>query len=197
MESLKDHEHLIVNRKIASIGAALVVLTGMLTFIAGYFWGYRKAMDGIQLNITQQAFADQVSYAVNNVVDDAVKAEVSIDQSNLPLTDIEPITLAAAPILEMKPDLPETAALNADSAVYYAELIGFGHLKKAQAFMEQAKQKGYPVLMRKRTGRSGNGKKITWYQIITENMTDRDRLVKLVDSIQQTEKLQNVKIKKA
>lgn len=197
MESLKDHEHLIVNRKVASIGAALVVLTGMLTFVAGYFWGYRKAMDGIQLNITQQAFSDQISYAVNNVIDDPAKSALAVDQSILPLSDVEPITLTAAPILESKPDLPEAAVLATDSAVYYAELIGFGHFKKAQAFMDQAKQKGYPVLMRKRAGRSGNGKKITWYQIITENMADRDRLVKLVDSIQQTEKLQNVKIKKA
>lgn len=200
MEGLNDsHNELIMDRKKVSVVMALIVLSGMFIFIAGYFWGYRQATIGLQVGIGRQAFSDQATHTMDSMTE--LGSEIPEGSSS---TEQRQEAVSLAPIIEpavsieLVETVPDSAAASESSAskmLYYAELIGFGNASKAQSWVDKVKQRGYPVVLLKRVGKSGKGKKITWYQVVTENFTDRDQLIKLTDSIKRTEKLQSIKIK--
>ena len=192
VENSMDQNNLMVSRKAVSISLAIVIALAVFCFIAGFFWGYRQASTEVQANINQTGFIDQINHAANtNKIISAAVADapvVVVSQS----TDA---TIDPADAIVSKLEPVETSE-NIPDQKYYAELIGFGHLKTAQAFVDKMQKKGYPIVMRKRSSKSGNGKVINWYQAITENFEDRDKLTTLIEMIKKTEHLQDIKIKK-
>lgn len=201
MDSIKNGESLIINRKIVSIVTASLIMLGTFIFIAGYFWGYRQASQDVQLNIKQTNFADQISYASNNLDASSNLINVADDNSNL----VDNTTSHSAQIEQNNQglinDLSDNLSENTntentnDLTNYYAELIGFGRLKAAQAFVDKMKDKGFLLVIRKRISKTGAGKIVNWYQVITESYSNKQELQKVVDVIRQTERLQGIKIK--
>ncbi len=204
---------LVVSRKALSWILAGLILSGALTFGAGYFMGYRHALTNVQNQINQTNLTDQAAQSVQ-LLDESTDQDVIVNASDKWDGDLEMeqvLPTAQSPIqaqsessviVSAKSVDPayvteelgaETLAVN--SANYYAELIGFGYQKAAQDFVNKAKRKGYPVIMVEKTNRSSKGKAVRWYQVVTEPFADKAKLEQLVKTIRRTEHLQGIKIK--
>ncbi len=193
--NVQDYEHLVVKRKVVSLIVASLIILGLFIFLAGFFWGYRRASHDVQIDISKTSFADQISYAALQLEPDTAKinsdniinqALVSVVQQD-PLANIESNTESS--LEDLNHNNPAVAS------GYYAELIGFGRLQAAQLFVDKLKAKGYQVSVRKRISKSGNGKTINWYQVITQTYPDKRALQKMIEVIKKTERLQGIKIK--
>lgn len=208
---MNNRDQLIMNRKAVSVVCAGLILTGVMIFVAGYFWGYRRASTDVAGVINKNGFADQISYAANHSfntqgmsVDQIVSQEaedvIAPNAQNIIVADAEKELAASLANNDINNDInleaSDTNASSKEISKYYAELIGFGRLKPAQVFVDKLKQKGYTTFIRKRASKNG-GKVVNWYQVITAEFNSKDQLQKLLNGIKKTERLQNIKIKKA
>jgi hypothetical protein len=82
----------------------------------------------------------------------------------------------------------------APSQTYYAQLIGFGTSSAAQKFSEKLQRRNYPVCVRERHSTTAQGKKIIWYQVITEPFEDKNELLAAIQKIKKEEKLHDIRI---
>lgn len=200
-----DYEHLIIKRKVVSLIVAGLITLCLIVFLAGFFWGYRRASHDVQLDINKTSFADQISYAALQLEPSATTVDVNATYDSKNAQDsgdniINPALVSMVDMVDQAPvinyesqleDLNHTKL----SGGYYAELIGFGKLQAAQLFVDKLKNKGYQVSLRKRISKSGNGKTINWYQVITQTYSDKPALQKMLEVIKKTERLQGIKIK--
>jgi hypothetical protein len=212
MDNIKDRDQLIVGRKAVSVICAGFILTSTMVFVAGYFWGYRRASKDVAGVINKNSFADQISYAANHNFNTQGMSTDQTDQVDQVVVDVivpntQNIIATEAEVVEsiannnditndINVDTSDVSASAKEAIKYYAELIGFGRLKPAQSFVDKLKQKGYATFIRKRVSKSG-GKVVNWYQVITAEFTSKDQLQQLLNGIKKTERLQNIKIKKA
>lgn len=193
MDHIQDKNHLIISKRAASITLAVLILIGVFCFIAGFFWGYRHASSDLQSNLNKVSFSDQINYSTNQPL-------VKADNENIVIADNEPQELTAdatvvnVEVLSTANELDQLT--NAAGQKYYAELIGFGHLRPAQVFVDKMQRKGYPIIIKNRISKNGKGKTVNWYQAITENFEDRAKLVNLIEIIKKNERLKDIKIKK-
>jgi len=206
-KTFQDYDHLVVKRKFVSLIVAGLIILGLFAFLAGFFWGYRRASHDVQIGINKASFSDQISYsslqlspdtklnaesiqeASDNIINQALVNVINQDLDVQGSQDNQD-NLVASDDYKMVNDstLPSASG-------YYAELIGFGRLKPAQLFVEKLKTKGYQVEIKKRVSKTGNGKSVNWYQIITQTYPDKQSLQKILDVIKKTQHLQGVKIK--
>ncbi len=77
---------------------------------------------------------------------------------------------------------------------YLAELIGFGSLSSAQAFVDRLEKKGIKVSIKKRDSKSARGKLVSWYQVVTQPYDSHENLMRVVDVVKRDERLKGVHI---
>lgn len=82
----------------------------------------------------------------------------------------------------------------AHQPLYYAQLIGFGTPWAAHQFVNHITKKGFSAKVEKRVSRTTKGKKICWYQVVTDMYTDKVYLEDIVDMLTKQEKLKGVRI---
>jgi hypothetical protein len=89
-----------------------------------------------------------------------------------------------------------SASLNHESASkqYYAQLIGFGTLRAADKFAERLQQKNFPVKVVEKHSKTAQGKKIIWYQVVTETFDKKDDLIVFTQKIEKEERLNDIRI---
>lgn len=201
--SIPDDENLVVQRKFVSLIVAGLIVLGLFVFLAGFFWGYRRASHDVQIGINKTSFADQISYAALQLepIEQEPKSDLAVASASANI--INPVlmsTIEKEPVAIEQADLvvqpnPEHFDDTGAARGYYAELIGFGGLKAAQAFVDKLTVRGYQVVIKKRVSKSGNGKTVNWYQVVTQNYTDKQKLQKILEAIKKTERLQGIKIK--
>lgn len=77
---------------------------------------------------------------------------------------------------------------------YYAQLIGFGTAQAADQFVNRITKRGFPAKVEKRTSKTTRGKKVSWYQVVTDVYVDKADLEKVIEIIVWQEKLKDVRI---
>jgi hypothetical protein len=77
---------------------------------------------------------------------------------------------------------------------YYAQLIGFGTLRAADKFAERLQQKNFPVKVVEKHSKTAQGKKIIWYQVVTETFDKKDDLIVFTQKIEKEERLNDIRI---
>lgn len=200
MNTIQDKSDLIISRKAASVVLAICILMNAFFFIGGFFWGYRHASNDVQIGLNKVSFADQINYTASQKFDNNITTadQINPEAENIIVEVKEKEQEAVSS--ELKENKEDSKAKDSSDEKldqqYYAELVGFGHLKTAQTFVDKMQKKGYPVIIKKRVGKNGKDKTVNWYQAITENFEDRTKLVKLVEIIKKTEHLRDIKIKK-
>jgi hypothetical protein len=81
-----------------------------------------------------------------------------------------------------------------DIGAFYAQLIGFGTLSAAQKFSDRLRRKNFPVQVKERNSSTAQGKKIIWYQVVTEPFEDKEELLAAVHKIKLEEKLHDIRV---
>jgi len=190
------------------------IVTSFFVFIAGYFFGKKKAVEKFYKKIDQDSLADHIYYSVCSIYDngDAIarqeSTEVSTDGSR------DAFSLAKGEVRKTEKKKTEsvvkvTQAINVQQAKvesvqvennktpqenYYAELIGFGTARAANRFVKKLEKQGFSVVLKRRKSRSSKGKTIVWYQVITEKFDNKSDLIAFVDIIKDKERLKGIRI---
>lgn len=143
---------------------ASTVLLAFFIFIAGYFLGQKKALESLHVTAGQTE-------------------EALITEGDKALLDDNLISLGKQEeVFEQK------------QKQYYAQLIGFGTLRAADRFADRLQQKNIPVRVVEKHSKTAQGKKIIWYQVVTENFDKKDDLIVFTQRIEKEERLNDIRI---
>ncbi len=187
------------NRHESALVAGIIAVIS-LSFLTGYFLGKKQAIEPFTHKIEQDSFADQIFSSLCAISDQDYRADESDD------TQLSEDTSAAveneAPVAVSQetaaaPDSNNVVAEQARAAAserYYAQLVGFGTNKAAQKCAQKLQKKGVSVTVKTRHSTTAKGRKIAWYQVVTQPYNDRGKLENLVDRIAKEERLKGVRI---
>ncbi len=202
------------SRQVSMLIAALLMMF-FITFLSGYFFGKKHMVEQFIAKVEQDSFADQIYSslcALSEYEPEELRA-IAVQDQELVVQEIydtlvqevvpETVVLAEAAVSEdavvsalNEPDqipLPENPVVDTPpDTAYYAQLIGYGTELAAKKFAHRLSQKDIPVRVKKRISKTPKGRQRTWFQVVTQNHSDRDTLDKLVDRITKQEKLKGV-----
>lgn len=202
MEPGKKEEGFFLTKRQASAVSAVSILLLLLTFIAGYFWGQKKSAEVFTDKVLNDSFSDQVNYSMYSMYGEQPSEEQSTEEQGDEQGNDEEIT--TEPDVKNEQEVskaPETtvvdnASQNSDASVkHYAQLVGFGSRRAAEQFANKIQKKGYNlnVYVITKKSKSARGKIITWYQVVTEELNDKEQLMNEVEKIKVGEKLTGIK----
>jgi hypothetical protein len=187
-------------------GLAVFLLLSFFIFIAGYFLGQQRAVEQFSSHVDQESLADKIYtslYSLHDKQDESVAVnQVGDDTSEVAHDGLSDATIQAPEIDAQKTQVQEqvdqestvSESPEVQHARYYAQLAGFGAHKNAIIFARKLERKGIPATVRTRYSRTARGKKIAWYQVITDEYTSEKQLQELVEKLKQEERLQDVRI---
>lgn len=182
----------IANREL-SWAISLALLLSFLMFCAGYFWGQRKAVAQFLYKVKEESFADNVTYslyAMNPQESTDDEAEESTQQEAQEVEQTEVETKEIESVETTEPIKPQQGS----TTIYVAPLVGFGTLHAANLFAQRVKKLEIPVIVKQRSSTTQRGRKIVWYQAVTEEYTEKAELEKIIAIIKQKENIKEVKI---
>lgn len=174
------------NRELSWVIALALVLS-FLMFSFGYFWGQRRAVSQFLYKVKEESFADGITYSFY-----AMNPQETDDDD-----DAHATSESAEPETEANEELVakiEKPAVEGPKTVYVAPLVGFGTLHAANIFAQRVKKRGIPVVVKQRSSKTQRGRKIVWYQAVTNEYSTKDELEKVIAQIQEKEKIKQVKI---
>lgn len=196
------------------------MMTGIIVlcfgfFMVGYFLGKRKVIQDMCVQLEQDSLADKI-YTSLCTMQDTKAVIVQQDKEELEMVDTAPthetphaVTSDSMVQAAIEMPIPESDQLtqvvtlqdvvvaqevDVPNKKYYAELVGFGTRQAAEKCLHRLQHNKMPVMIKQRQSKTAKGKKITWYQLITKELTDKQELEKLVEAIKVKERLKDVRI---
>lgn len=154
----------LTSRQVSWLAASTVVFAFCI-FIAGYVLGQKKALEEYNLRGKSSFFSSYMQS--DEVINDMPEDQLSSSSSNID---------------------------GNVSKQYYAQLIGFGTLRAADKFVDRLQQKNFPVKVVERHSKTAQGKKIIWYQVVTEVFDKKDDLIAFTRKIEKEERLNDIRI---
>lgn len=218
MPDLKDEQAglFIPNRQVSLIASGIFI-TLFLSFVAGYFWGHRRAIQRFVAKVEEESFADRINYALYTMNDrDVSEFEQETEDTNGSALGNEDATLT---VPEESEDASEEQESTDDSAskqesspkhsdnkkidpnfekkemvVFVAPLAGFGTLHAATEFIKRVQLIDPSSVVEKRTSKTARGRTVVWYQAMTGEFGAREDLQKFLSVIQKREHIKDIKI---
>lgn len=196
------------NQKVSWAIATLLFLCFTM-FAVGYFWGQRRAVSAFLGKIEEESFADKITYSLyamngqyadeeSNDADEG--SEDADDEGEETSSEIVTIT-PSEPLLkdhkapeEAQPESLELDIKKVPEKVYVAPIVGFGTLHAAQSFVDRVKKSGIDIVIKDRESKTPKGKKITWYQAVSQEYEDKSELQNILALIQKKENIKDIKI---
>ena len=184
---LRNPHYLVLHKKIVSRLVASLLLLSFFIFVAGYFLGKRALADDFSHTIEHKNFADQINFALSSLYDKEIPTPAASDVRILENNELD------------NTDNPFKSLPKKDSVQsvirqkYLAQLFG-GTLKAVTQFVSRLKSHGITVEMRTRLSKTARGKKIQWYQAVTQPFENKSELKMVVAKIKKLEKIKDVTI---
>ena len=126
--------------------------------------------------IGQKKGVEQLSY----MIDQQAKTHVA---SLVDLTQEKPET-----------QIPIKTSQADNKTTYWAPLVGFGTKKAAKACFDRLISRNMPVILQERKSKTAKGKELLWYQIVTKEFSDKQKLVQTIEQIQKQEHIKKIQI---
>lgn len=205
---------MITSRALGLLIAGLIAFT-FFVFMAGFFLGKKSVIEQFCQTAAKDSLADQIysslcampEYKEQNTssdIDVVVDEEIDTTQDVAQIQDqeqkpVEPVvqqknnTSQDSKISMQKPVTEKVLGVENDKK-YYAELIGFGTSAGAGRFVERLAKKNIKAIASKRVSTTARGRKVTWYQVVTDMFDKKDDLINVVNTITLQEKLKDVRI---
>ena len=181
-----DHDkHIKISERHLGFIVAASALSCLLLFLCGYFLGRKDFAEQLLWGVEQRSFADRVCLALGQLQDSPELSEVAR------IEKIAKIEIGESQGLESG----NLESLDtSDKNRYYAQLIGFNTKPAADALASRLRDRGLPVLIHKRMSKASRGVTRAWYQVVTDQFDNREKLEYLVDTIAKAEKLKGIRI---
>jgi hypothetical protein len=144
---------------------AAILMLYVITFLAGYFWGKKSALEEFAEQIKNESFSDKVYASLCAMYEQPTEAAPAQP------VDEAPQGQACGPELEEKEKMAGSEAESpTGSAVgnFVAQLIGYGTEKQAQFYQKALERRGITAEVVTRTSSTARGKKRVWYQVVTQ-----------------------------
>ena len=209
----EDETGLFVPNRQVSWLISFVLIFGFITFMAGYFWGQRKAIERFVNKIEEESFADRISYSLYTMNDRDVSEFEAPDNENgaseteknieEAVTVKAPVALAQVEVkkteLKQKTQEPLPKATTQETErkqhnIFVAPLAGFGTLHAASTFARRVRKIEPGVKVKTRISTTPKGKKIAWYQAVTGEYSDRDEIERIIGIVKTSEHIKDIKI---
>jgi hypothetical protein len=204
----------ITSRVLGLLIAGLIAVT-FFVFMAGFFLGKKSVLEQFCQTAAKDSLADQIysslcampEYKEQNTSSDrdvVVDEEIDTTQDVVQIQDQE--QKPVEPVIQQKNNALHDSKANLQKPVaeknlgvendkkYYAELIGFGTPVGAGRFVERLAKNNIKVIASKRVSTTARGRKVTWYQVVTDMFDQKDDLINVVNTITLQEKLKDVRI---
>jgi len=220
---MPDSNGIFITKKQASVTTAILVLLGLLIFIAGYFWGKQSMLDGFTQKTSQESFNDQVDYLLTmqsfaakhgSLPEDLSEQQEELaEQENLKTDDVvallknmpdaleqsgkaEIIEVVVKPVA-VQPVKPATVdAVPSTTGKHFAALAGFAKKASAVAMVNRLKKYKIDLELKTKVSKSASGKSTkTWYQVITKKYDTKDEVASVVDQVVSIEHIKRKDIK--
>ena len=201
-ESCSCHKNgLCIDSRHLSWTVAIIILLFSLFFVSGYFVGKRKTLQDMHDTVVQESFADKIYASLCSMQHNPMTT--LYDQPYEETEEQECVMHKASVDVPVKIQMVDDVALDEDTVkdncvqkehAYYAQLIGFGTREAAQKFAFNLQKQNIPIMIKERISKTAKGKKIAWYQVITELFKDKNKLQVLVNKQQSKEHLRVVSI---
>ena len=208
-EKHKEHidytTHFILPRKELTWVVSTILILSVGMFIIGYVLGQKQATARFLNKVDEDSFADKITYslyAINgqdlpdeddtdeqqeSTVQEATtpseRSDPKVEEREISSDDDDAITLEK-----------ETKPAEEQNTVYYAPLVGFGTLRAADHCAQQLKSIGVDAHLIERVSVTPRGRKITWYQLVTEDYADQKELESVIARVKQTLNIRSIKI---
>lgn len=210
----EDETGLFVPNRQVSWLLSCVLVFGFLTFITGYFWGQRKAVERFVNKIEEESFADRISYSLYTMNDRDVSEFEAPDPDNengttesdknqeetvassstvLAESEIQSTESALEKQKTVLKSMPQERKKETDK-IFVAPLAGFGTLHAASNFARRVRKFEPGIQVKTRTSITPKGKKVAWYQATTGEFSDRDELERIIGQIKSAEHIKDIKI---
>jgi hypothetical protein len=197
-----DYTHITLERRFVPFMVAFVFLLIFIAFMIGYFLGVKYTTDEFITQIRQETMADQILVCSSAAAQQQPGVQGTQQEeaaTNAPTIAPE-VAVQATPIVvaNATPQLAaeQPAATAATQAVRYgAELIGFGTKRAGEEFVERvASYSTTPLILKERASKSPRGRRIHWYQVVTNTYEHKDELQQFLDMLIKKEHLHDIKI---
>jgi hypothetical protein len=175
---------------------AFGTLVIILSFVAGYYWSrYTLAEDFLQLCF-QEELSDRVAAAFY-AREGGQTEEEEREQENVHAEAEAESDRPEADITQQEREAVshEAGALEL-RRLYQAILIGFGEKRSADRYIVKLASSGIEAHVVKRTGKNRRGREVTWYQVVTTEMT-YDDITSVIMQLKKTDRLEGVMIVEA
>lgn len=189
----KNPDLLIMTRRQASAVVAALLFIFFMSFMMGYFLGTKHATEEFIIQMHQETFADQLLSSVCGL---GIPPSPASSNGALKNESLEGDSVSS--------DLPCTSLPKEDSTLpdtfdadelYAAELIGFGKHEAATQFIARVTQAtGINLELRTRHSKNQRGKKVTWYQVVTQRYPNKAALDTDLEQIVKKETLHDINI---
>lgn len=221
--ALKDDETglFVPNRQLSWI-VSTVLLFGFLSFITGYFWGQRKAIERFVNKIEEESFADRISYALYTMNDREASefedddtavvnpeaAENTVDGAET--TDNGEAENGSQSTVLAQAEEPPAPSMIKDAPValvekviekkqespniFVAPLAGFGTLHAAKTFAHRVSEYCPGIQIKTHHSKTRKGRSIAWYQAVTGEFDNRDDIERIVRQIKEREHIKEIQI---
>lgn len=140
---------------------ATILMLYVITFLAGYFWGKKSALEEFAEQIKNESFSDKVYASLCALYEQPADAgpEASAEAATAGESQSSD---QETPVANPEPEDKEKSA-----TLFVAQLIGYGTEKQAQAYVKALERRAVAAQTIKRTSVSARGKKKVWYQVVT------------------------------
>lgn len=200
---------LFLSNRHLSWAISIILLMSFFLFITGYFLGKKQAVDHISYKIDQESLTDHV-YSSMYALYDSKAPNASSDNiepgEEIEIAEADSATEEA--ILDQAIDTAAQVKINEngseqssefvaeqkDGHEYYAQLVGFSSQQAAQQFIKKLALRDITAHIKQRPSKTAKGRTVYWYQVITESFTNKEELLKLIETIKHREKLHDVRI---
>jgi hypothetical protein len=199
---------------------SVLLLFGVITFVAGYFWGQQRALDTLVSKVEEESFADRISYSLYTMYERDASEFEDVDTQQDAASVEEDATVDVSSSLKEKPkelqvqvatlekeskplvqasnnvfveQSNEEEVVNKDK-IFVAPLAGFGTLHAASIFARRVRKYDPSVQVKTRVSKTPKGKKIAWYQAVTGEFEKREKLEKIIEQVKKQEHIKEVEI---
>lgn len=175
------------NREVSWIIALSLTLC-FLVFCAGYFWGQRQVITRFLHKVEEDSLSDKVTYSLYSMTGKDSTEEQEAEEA------AEEIQEEVVVEHENNQENEEPNQKVGPQLVYVAPLVGFGTLHAARNFAQRVKKMGVPIRIKERSSKTQRGRRITWYQAVTQEYDNKKELEKIVEQVKKKEHIKEVKI---
>ena len=197
---------------------ASMLLFCLFVFIIGFFLGKRTVIDDFSTKVTKEALHDQIDFllttqSLESSQEDGGATEAESIENLIGIEGQESIM----PAIFSQERISQAEFITEDNSSkvidvisdeqsitkkhptfegpQYAQLIGFGTKKAAQAFVARLKKHNVPVILKTMMSKTAAGKQKTWYQAITPTYNSAEELQSQIAKIKRLEHIREKDIK--